>query len=410
LLKNSFNLSAAAVSNDLISITGISNLDGQIKGYVDFSDTKNPKFALTVDITKDFSAQARKNDRLVYFKIDKLPSALITLAGMDQDKLKPVFDNWISYDTTPLETEARKTLDEMEKPKSTVDESVIKVYEKMLNEEILPFVKVVNDNLDGVSVFKMDFSPTAEMIDRIALKTQTEYNKTVENNGYKIPELKAGQPKVSDVFKDVKFNLWIGRNDYYLRKATLTFTADPTNPGVSSGLENDLPMPVSLKSQITVSFALTMSDFGKDVPIELPANSLTPDEIFEQIMGDSGLLMAINPAEQLARARNSQRRSDIRAILSAVELYSADKMGVYPPGISTTVKNISKTGADICSVLLPEYISTLPSDPSLKQQRITDKACSGNYETGYAIVKSVDGEITISAPTAELGDEISITR
>ena len=128
-------------------------------------------------------------------------------------------------------------------------------------------------------------------------------------------------------------------------------------------------------------------------------------------MGDSGLLMAINPAEQFARARNSQRSSDIRAILNAVELYSADKMGVYPSGISTTIKNISKTGADICSALLPEYITTLPTDPTLEQQRISDKACSENYDTGYSIVKSAtDGKITVAAPAAELEEAIFLTR
>lgn len=121
-------------------------------------------------------------------------------------------------------------------------------------------------------------------------------------------------------------------------------------------------------------------------------------------------LIAINPAAQFAKANNTKRRSDVNAVLNAVNQYMADNKGVLPTGIYTTVRTISNTGADLCTVLVPKYIAALPVDPQTANGTpITD--CSAAYNTSYEIVQSTsDSRITVTAPGAELSESISVTR
>ena len=120
-------------------------------------------------------------------------------------------------------------------------------------------------------------------------------------------------------------------------------------------------------------------------------------------------LIAINPARQFSQSNNTQRSSNVNAILNAVHQYAADNRGAVPAGISTTVQNIANTGADICADVITTYMAALPRDPSLTGGNITD--CTVAYDSGYTIVQSAtDNRITVAAPSAELGVSITVTR
>ena len=125
-------------------------------------------------------------------------------------------------------------------------------------------------------------------------------------------------------------------------------------------------------------------------------------------------LIAINPARQFAQANNTKRRSDVNAILNAVNQYMADNKGTVPAGITTTAQAISNGGANICTLLVPQYIAALPVDPKVNNGvSVTDCAVVGGYNTGYDIIQSAaNNRITVSVETAnqELGDAISVTR
>jgi prepilin-type N-terminal cleavage/methylation domain-containing protein len=121
-------------------------------------------------------------------------------------------------------------------------------------------------------------------------------------------------------------------------------------------------------------------------------------------------LIAINPARQFAQSNNTKRRSDILTILNAVGQYSADHKGLLPTGITSTATEVANTGADICNVIVPDYVSALPVDPQTGTGApITD--CAVAYATGYEImVSTASSRITVQAPGAELSDVISVTR
>lgn len=130
------------------------------------------------------------------------------------------------------------------------------------------------------------------------------------------------------------------------------------------------------------------------------------------------VIIAINPAKQLAQARNAQRWSNVNTILNAVHQYAVDNRGILPVGITTTAREICNTptvASSSCGSSLANlweltqnesYLTALPKDPS----------CPGvNCDTngiGYQIVQSVNGRVTVMVPTSsrELGEIISVTR
>jgi prepilin-type N-terminal cleavage/methylation domain-containing protein len=121
------------------------------------------------------------------------------------------------------------------------------------------------------------------------------------------------------------------------------------------------------------------------------------------------VIVAINPAKQLGDTRNTQRRSDISALLSASTQYALDNNGVSPSGITTTPTEVCAfTGVTNCTgrvdlgvlTVNSKYITAIPRDPQTV-------AASG---TQYYISKDVNGRITVTASTTEQGAVITLTR
>ena len=120
------------------------------------------------------------------------------------------------------------------------------------------------------------------------------------------------------------------------------------------------------------------------------------------------VLVAINPARQFNQANDAKRGNDIRQILNAIGAYSADNKGALPSGITTSVQDIKTGGADLCTALVPTYISALPEDPSiLNGAAITD--CS-SYDSGYSVIQDSAGRVTISASHSAITSDLSVTR
>jgi hypothetical protein len=137
--------------------------------------------------------------------------------------------------------------------------------------------------------------------------------------------------------------------------------------------------------------------------------------------------VAINPVQQFQNARNATRQSDVTSILDAIYQYEAQNTGSMPGTLSTmtvsTAYSLASSGTnfvDLCqitsgsAILVPTYIADMPSDPSQTTPKTPAGAnCRSTtaYNTGYTITKSATGNrFTISAPLAENGASISVTR
>ena len=135
------------------------------------------------------------------------------------------------------------------------------------------------------------------------------------------------------------------------------------------------------------------------------------------------VLIAINPARQFAQARNSQRTSNVNAILNAIGQRLADNKGIFKGDIPGTVAIeacsdlttlVAGTAYNIMddtdliagtsvglACLVPTYLPSFPSDP--------EDSVAGGY-TGYDLTIDAVGRIKISAPDAEIMVLISVTR
>ena len=127
------------------------------------------------------------------------------------------------------------------------------------------------------------------------------------------------------------------------------------------------------------------------------------------------VLVAINPARQFAQSRNTQRTSNVTAILNAIGERAVDNKGIFEDGTgctsalpaTTTPINSAIGGYNIYSCIVPVYIALLPMDPSTGI--FTSET---NYDSGYTVSRdAVTGRVTVSAPQTELGvPTISISR
>jgi type IV pilus assembly protein PilA len=121
------------------------------------------------------------------------------------------------------------------------------------------------------------------------------------------------------------------------------------------------------------------------------------------------VLVAINPSRQFKLARDSQRVSNITAILNAVGQNIAENRGIFNcTGISlpATSTIIESTNLNIASCLIPNYISNLPFDPSKQTANFINV---NSYNTGYYIHQDSDGRVTVTAD-GEITNPITVTR
>lgn len=121
------------------------------------------------------------------------------------------------------------------------------------------------------------------------------------------------------------------------------------------------------------------------------------------------VLIAINPARQFKQGRDTQRTSNVNAILNAIGQYVADHKGVLPAGIPVAPVAAVDVGtvANICNGIMPTYIPAVPTDPGLNATALT--ACTGT--TDYTVQQDANGRVTVAAPSTELGPPVvSVTR
>jgi len=122
------------------------------------------------------------------------------------------------------------------------------------------------------------------------------------------------------------------------------------------------------------------------------------------------VIVALNPARQFAQARNSQRSSNVTTLLDGVWQRMIDNNGVWSTTcgaatvtIPTSVKVVGSAvgNVDLASCLVPTYVPVMITDPT-----------NGSLaSTGYTIFQDATTKrITVTAPEAELGTAISVTR
>jgi type IV pilus assembly protein PilA len=125
------------------------------------------------------------------------------------------------------------------------------------------------------------------------------------------------------------------------------------------------------------------------------------------------VIVALNPARQFAQARNTQRSSNVNAVLNAIGQNLSDNKGTFTcaAGVIPTTATKMAIGVgnyDIGPCLVATYLPSMPFDPSAAGAHWTSTA---DYDSGYNVVRdATTGRITVNAPAEELSATISVTR
>jgi len=115
------------------------------------------------------------------------------------------------------------------------------------------------------------------------------------------------------------------------------------------------------------------------------------------------VFVALDPVTRFADARNSRRFNDVNSILTAVHQSIVDSGGDLPGSLTT---NTSATELGTCgscidlSASLSAYLKSIPTDP--------DGGDATN--TGYEVEVDGNNIVTISAPSAENGTTVEVSR
>ncbi len=116
------------------------------------------------------------------------------------------------------------------------------------------------------------------------------------------------------------------------------------------------------------------------------------------------VIVAINPGQQFAAARDSVRDSDTSSIYQSLLSYRVSRAGGFPdidlPSESKEICNTNHFDSEDCaendlvdlSPLVPDYMNDIPIDPIAEQDELS---------TGYEIAINTINDVIVCAPLAE---------
>lgn len=313
ITRHSFDLSLAIESDSLTSSLGMNKADIQVKGAIDYTDQNNPKLGLNAQITKDFSLDIKKPDKMVYFRVNKFPPLLLTAFGFNQGpELDAVLKNWVSYDTSTLDTEARQNLDKNKRGDSLTNQFAEKTVDTLLLEKLLKSIDVKEEKVDEFDAYRLNLPFSKELLDELDQKLNEQANQNKSTNS---------QYKLSNYISDAVITIWIDKKSYYMRKLSTALKVKYDNAGAA----NLVPILGNAKTtSVSLSAVLKLSNFQEPVSIDRPAKSISYEEFFGLLMGQSQA-----GKDTMLKARDSARKADASELLNAIErFYSANQC--YP--------------------------------------------------------------------------------
>lgn len=307
-----FNISIAAKSDSLTSVLGSDKGDVNVQGFIDYKDPEKIALSLNGALSTDFNIDIRKKDYFFYLKINKIPLTILALAGIkDPSIIKPILENWVGIDTTPLNTEARKTLNEQEKKNITINEKVETELNKLMEEKILNAITVKSEDLDGAKTYKLEFKPDQSVWDFIDQRNNEE-------------------AKTADMFEKFILTVWIDQNDSLIKKVEVLADVKTDAPmsfisPLASTVNSNLSIVPGSKEKIVTSIAgvVKLSAYNEQKNVEVPGKYMSVEEFYSIFMNAmSGKKVSANDVT---------RQSHIEKIFqSLTACFQASSPHMYP--------------------------------------------------------------------------------
>lgn len=112
------------------------------------------------------------------------------------------------------------------------------------------------------------------------------------------------------------------------------------------------------------------------------------------------VIIAINPTQQILKARNLQRKTNTRELTQAIAQWSLDNNAIIPTSANGTPYpmvfpgyELAKTNIDLCAQLIPRYLAEMPVDPTFGAQPVKD--CTTSYRTGYKAYTNSNNAVSV---------------
>jgi len=327
------------------------SLDFKLVGPVDFTNNQ-----LTFDLAADIGVnvagtlyqgkgQVRQVGKTVYAKIDTVSDSVISLIGSFgryfggiatstpssqveiKANLEKAFVNWLVYDTSGIESEARKKLDANVQNKSLIDSSRKNTQDFLLNKQVLPEVKLEkNETIEGTNTYHLHVTPSKETLKKLMLELTPADRRLDKNLPQQIDSVVAG---VDTIVLDA----WFGVKDTILRRMSIQtqINLETMAQAYSRSLDSKYGSydPSSyLKSlggqKLSLSTVLTLRDIGKPVQVSAPTQTQTPVQYLQMIQD------ATKTQDQKdAEAKAKQYQDDFRLLSTALLKYYVAKT-IYP--------------------------------------------------------------------------------
>jgi prepilin-type N-terminal cleavage/methylation domain-containing protein len=126
------------------------------------------------------------------------------------------------------------------------------------------------------------------------------------------------------------------------------------------------------------------------------------------------VMVSLNPTKQFKFARDSQRTSHLMSILNSIGQNMIDHDGIlYCANTPTDIPINIKTGIDsvggfnIADCLVPQYLQTIPIDPSKPGAYYSSPS---NFNTKYSIDQDSYGRINLYADAEATSSIMKISR
>lgn len=332
--KHAFDVSLSAKSEGGASVLGFSQIDIAGQGKVDYSDPKNLKFFANTSFSKEFNLDIRKIGKLVYFRINKVPSVLVEMFKIDKEKLAEISDKWVEYDTSPLNTEASRELEKVTEEKSPTAEYLANLISDLLNEKLFPLLEMKEEELDGQKVFRIHLVADDKTVDQFInlMKQRSTGNTTRDLN------LNSFEGRPSDYIKELDLELFVDKNSYFISKVITKFKYNPNYSGGSiptqvlgitspqASVPGDTSPLISVGQQTYVVAAVAKFDgFGENFEIEKPNDASKIEEFYAKLFATSGAYsVSGDPVEITKRSRDATRLSDLANLQMAINITAQD--------------------------------------------------------------------------------------
>lgn len=328
-----------------------------------FKDDININLKITIDgTTLNLGLSIRTIAKNIYFKVNQLPYPLSFFVpsefqdswwGLDVEKMEELAEGEAP---DVLKTIGVSDLTDSDKRKKEIENELALIFTKY---ELLSITeRLADEEVNGVNCYHYAYEVNKENLKNVLKEIiNLAENQTKETGNSPVgllsenEEYKEFIEQFEKIITSFNGQIWIGKKDYYLYNFNFDLKIDLNGIEIDGKTIPENVIKFDLKGEIKYS------DFDQDTTIIAPEESKSLTEYFESSISDSRMEL-----------RDAKRLSDIKQIMTALELYYNDEIR-YPESIAPENEMV-------------KFMPNIPKNPTPVGEN-----CEDNKEYKYVSLK-----------------------